>query len=140
MKKTICGAVLLTLSMSMLTGCFSYENVGTSEVSEAITTAGTTVSETTTEISSETSADSYEFKQGLSSVKAYRVDPEGSEELMYAEEYDENGNIVKLTGYKNGKIDNTDQRAYDEAGNIQRRQIETSGFFIGVTTYNYEYD
>ena len=140
MRKEVYLATSILLASCIMTGCISYENIRVEGSSEETTTSENTVSETTVETTSETAVESYEFQAGVSIMEAHRVGSDGSDVILYSEEYDENGNAVKHTDYKDGKIDSTTRNAYDKEGKLQISQKDVSGFFFGTLYYTYQYD
>ena len=145
MKNKIGLTASILLVSGILSGCLSYETINVESSSEdtsitvtsesAVSSDGTSV-----DVSSETTGETYEFKSGVSSMEAYKVGSDGSEVLLYSEEYDENGNVVKRTDYKDGKIDSTTSNAYDQDGKLRNSQKDISGFFFGTMYCFYQYD
>ncbi|MCR5802892.1 MAG: hypothetical protein K6G47_01395 [Clostridia bacterium] len=140
MKNKVCLAAGILLVTGILTGCFSYETIRVEETTEETTTSETAVSMTSAEVTSETTAETYEFQAGVTVMEAHRVDPDGSDVILYSEEYDDNGNVVKRVDYNVGNNDYTTLSAYDEEGILRRRRVELDGFFYGTLESSFQYD
>ncbi|MBO7424662.1 MAG: RHS repeat protein [Clostridiales bacterium] len=140
MKNRACLMAGVLLVTGILTGCISYETIRVGETSEETTTSATTVSMTSVDVTTETTTETYEFHAGVTTMEAHRLGLDGSDVLLFSEEYDDVGNVVKRTDYKNGTIDSTTQNAYDNEGKIQVSQKDVSGFFYGTVFYSYQYD
>ncbi len=140
MKSKVCLTASILLVSGILTGCFSYETIRVEESTGETTTSATTVSETSVDVTSETTEKTYDYEAGISFMEAHRVGSDGSDVLLYSEEYDEEGNVVKHVDYKDGKVDSTTLKAYDEDGKLVKSQTEVNRFFYGTADYSYEYD
>lgn len=140
MRRKACLAASILLVSGILTGCFKYETIKMEESAEETTTDVTTLSETSADVTSETTVETYEFQAGVSVMEAHRVGPDDSDVILYSEEYDDNGNVVKRTDYKDGNVDQITRNAYDDEGRLKNSQRDISGFFFGTAFYSYQYD
>ncbi len=144
MKNKVYLAASILLLSGVISGCFSYESIRVENSSEETSASVTseseiTVTDTTVVVTSETTA-AYGFESGISLMEAHRVGSDGSDVLLFSEEYDENGNVVKHVDYKDGKADSTTLYAYDDEGKLFKSQTEVNRFFYGKADYSYQYD